>query len=612
MALVVADRVKETTTSTGTGAITLGGAEPNFRTFSSVLSDADTTYYAIIDDNNLAFEVGLGTYASSGNTITRTTVLASSNSNNAVNFSAGTKDVFLTYPADKSVNRDASGNVSVSGGVTATSFTGPITATQVDLTGQGDLRLQDASGGQYVALQAPATVGSSFTFTLPSADGSANQLLQTDGSGNLSFATINPAPSFTATADGAITNGAPLVMTSAGKLAAVDGASAATNINPTTVTSDSSDAADLVYDPDTQRIIYFYRKSGAVEYLVYTTNSAGNTLTASSAGAGTVLGESANSGPTSIYDTGSNKVLVAYERSSGSARGAVRVGTVDTSDDTVSWGTEATFGGTGIGIRYTGNSRSISYNANANKFVIIYTDSDNSYYLMARVGTVSGTNVTFGTAITLSSSNMNAKSRAITYDKLRGRHMVAFADAASSSYCRVASLSISGTDLTIDSNTTIGGTNATSISCTYHDDAEFSILTYGRSSTTTNVAKVLIDASGNISATYLGGLNNNQCQPITCEYHAAGKKVAFMYSDYGDNYKMNFNAGELNAAETSMSFDTDVTIDTNSSVFPSLAYHEAYKFFLYGFRDGGDNYPKIGQRQIDYSNLTTSNYVGGC
>ena len=111
MALVVADRVKETTTSTGTGAITLGGAEPNFRTFSSVLSDADTTYYAIIDDNNLAFEVGLGTYASSGNTITRTTVLASSNSNNAVNFSAGTKDVFINYPAGKSAYLDGSGQL---------------------------------------------------------------------------------------------------------------------------------------------------------------------------------------------------------------------------------------------------------------------------------------------------------------------------------------------------------------------------------------------------------------------------------------------------------------------------------------------------------------------
>ena len=117
---------------------------------------------------------------------------------------------------------------------------------------------------------------------------------------------------------------------------------------------------------------------------------------------------------------------------SGSARVAVRVGTVDTSDNTVSWGTEATFGGTGVGIRYTGNSKSISYNANADKFVIIYTDSDNSYYLMARVGTVSGTSVTFGTAITLSSGNMNSNPRSITYDKLRGKHLAAFTDASAS------------------------------------------------------------------------------------------------------------------------------------------------------------------------------------
>jgi len=111
MALVVKDRVKETTTSTGTGAITLGGAADNFVTFSSVLSDTDTTYYAIVDDGNDDFEVGLGTYASGGNTLTRTTVLASSNAGSAVNLQAGEKNVFITYPADKSVYLDASGNV---------------------------------------------------------------------------------------------------------------------------------------------------------------------------------------------------------------------------------------------------------------------------------------------------------------------------------------------------------------------------------------------------------------------------------------------------------------------------------------------------------------------
>ena len=117
MALVIKDRVKETTTTTGTGAISLGGAATNFVTFSSVLSDADTTYYAIVDTSNSAFEVGLGTYASSGNTITRTTVLASSNSGSAVDLQAGTKSIFCAFPADKAVVEDANGTVVIDGNV---------------------------------------------------------------------------------------------------------------------------------------------------------------------------------------------------------------------------------------------------------------------------------------------------------------------------------------------------------------------------------------------------------------------------------------------------------------------------------------------------------------
>jgi len=111
MALIVADRVQETTNTTGTGAYTLGGAVPGFQTFASEVSNADTVYYSITD--NVNFEVGLGTYASSGGTITRTTVFTSSNSNNAVSWGVGTKNIFLTYPADKAVIEDASNNVSI-------------------------------------------------------------------------------------------------------------------------------------------------------------------------------------------------------------------------------------------------------------------------------------------------------------------------------------------------------------------------------------------------------------------------------------------------------------------------------------------------------------------
>jgi len=123
MAFVIADRVKETTTTTGTGTITLAGAVTNFETFAANLSNADTTYYAIVDNTNNDFEVGVGTFTASGTTLARS-VIASSNSNNLVDFGAGTKEVFITVPASKIVVEDGSNNVAIGGTVTATAFSG--------------------------------------------------------------------------------------------------------------------------------------------------------------------------------------------------------------------------------------------------------------------------------------------------------------------------------------------------------------------------------------------------------------------------------------------------------------------------------------------------------
>jgi hypothetical protein len=102
MALVVKDRVRETTTTTGTGTVTLGGAATGFQSF-SVIGDGNTTFYTIQLSNTNEWEVGIGTYTSSGTTLSRDTILESSNGGTAVNFSAGTKDVFVTYPAEKAI-----------------------------------------------------------------------------------------------------------------------------------------------------------------------------------------------------------------------------------------------------------------------------------------------------------------------------------------------------------------------------------------------------------------------------------------------------------------------------------------------------------------------------
>jgi len=108
MALVINNRVRETTSTTGTGAVTLGGAVGGFQTFAAGIGNDNTTYYAISINTENEWEVGLGTLNADSSTLTRTTVLESSNTDSAVDFAAGSKEVFCTLPSEKAVYLDAS------------------------------------------------------------------------------------------------------------------------------------------------------------------------------------------------------------------------------------------------------------------------------------------------------------------------------------------------------------------------------------------------------------------------------------------------------------------------------------------------------------------------
>ena len=114
MPLVIRDRVKETTTTTGTGTITLAGAVSGFQSFSAI-GNGNSTYYVISDPATGAWEVGIGTYTSSGTTLSRTTVLSSSNAGSLVTFAAGIKDVFVSYPSSRAVYQNEAGTQTVQG-----------------------------------------------------------------------------------------------------------------------------------------------------------------------------------------------------------------------------------------------------------------------------------------------------------------------------------------------------------------------------------------------------------------------------------------------------------------------------------------------------------------
>ena len=151
MAHVLNDRVKETTTTTGTGTIDLGGAETGFETFVQAIGNSNTTYYAIAHQSANEFEIGIGTVTdASPDTLSRTTVISSTNSDSLVDFSAGTKDVFCTLPASKAVFFDpSSGSSDVSIGSRGTNPMGlSVVGTVLAITEQTNVASLQMDGNQ--------------------------------------------------------------------------------------------------------------------------------------------------------------------------------------------------------------------------------------------------------------------------------------------------------------------------------------------------------------------------------------------------------------------------------------------------------------------------------
>lgn len=190
MALVLADRVFETTTSTGSGTITLAGANAGYQAFSTGVGDGNQAYYTIAGATE--WEVGIGTYTASGDTLSRDTVLASSSSGAKVTFSAGTKEVFVTYPAGKAIYADSSGDVSISSGK-ITNLATPTTAN-------------DGVNKQYVddLVAAGITYHTPVKYEVPSTTGNLNATYnQPGGAGDGVGATLTNAGTLVAfTPDG--------------------------------------------------------------------------------------------------------------------------------------------------------------------------------------------------------------------------------------------------------------------------------------------------------------------------------------------------------------------------------------------------------------------------
>jgi len=258
MALVVKDRVQETTTTTGTGTITLAGAVTGFQSF-SVIGNANTTYYTIAAGSQ--FEVGIGTYTSSGTLLSRDTILESSNGGSAVDFSAGTKNVFVTYPAERALYTDASSNAIALGTPASATLTN---ASGLPLTTGVTGTLPIANGGTGSTSTTFVNAATNVTGTLPVGNGGTGitslgtgvaTFLGTPSSANLAAAltdetgsganVFGTAPTFTTTIDGGATFGAFASSTALTIGHTGTGASSTTNIATAALTGAFTKAINI-------------------------------------------------------------------------------------------------------------------------------------------------------------------------------------------------------------------------------------------------------------------------------------------------------------------------------------------------------------------------------
>jgi len=392
----------------------------------------------------------------------------------------------------------------------------------------------------------------------------ANNTLPALGAGNNTFV-----------ASGTIGNGATVALNSDGTVSVVAGVPESAG-TAAVFESASSLYISAVYDANAQKVVIAYKDNGNSSF----GTAIVGTVSGTSISFGTaVVFESVNSNYISAtYDSNAQKVVIAYSDDGNSNYGTAIVGTV--SGTSISFGTAVVF--------ESADSRFISatYDANAQKVVIAYQDVGNSYYGTAIVGTVSGTSISFGTPVVFESAYSIYMSAA--YDSNAQKVVIAYADDGNSYYGTAIVGTVSGTSISFGTAVVFESATSEYISATYDSNAQKVVIAY-RDQDNSGYGKAIV---GTVSGTSISFgtvvvFESAATSYISATYDANAQKVVIAYTDSGNSSYGTAIVGTVSG--TSISFGTAVVFESASSDWMSATYDSNAQKVVIAYRDSGNS-----------------------
>jgi len=435
------------------------------------------------------------------------------------------------------------------------------------------------------------------------ASGTSGQVLTSAGSGVVpTWSTpASGAGVATATASGALANGDLVVVNADGTVSVVAESSIPQALG-TAVVFESADSRYMsaTYDSNAQKVVIAYRDDGNSGY----GTAIVGTVSGTSISFGTaVVFESAYSLYISAtYDSNAQKVVITYQDDANSDYGTAIVGTV--SGTSISFGTAVVFESA------TSYYMSVVYDANAQKVVIAYMDADNSNYGTAIVGTVSGTSISFGTAVVFesaASSHMSA-----TYDSNAQKVVIAYRDGGNSGYGTAIVGTVSGTSISFGTAVVFESADSRYMSATYDANAQKVVITYQDADIYDYGTAIVGTVSGtSISFGTAVVFESGNSSYISATYDSNAQKVVIAYRDGGNSGYGTAIVGTVSG--TSISFGTAVVFESASSYFMSATYDANAQKVVIAYMDADNsNYGTsvVFQNASVSTNLTATNYIG--